>query len=725
MNSLQAYENQPNMQPIFQRPAPLNYDDRQISLTAIINAAVAANSNNNSNHHNNNHMNNNNRSNLSHSSSMIYDGTTANTNTAITQYVSAEGMSQNGLHYPAMLRDISLTSINMEFVAPISPPALPFRGLSGTFFPDGDGDISLLPTLRGLSDFQMTQLNSISEKETNDNSQQSTLNKGNSLQNGNNTPMMNHQVENQSSIPANLNHSNVSLMNNTNSINNSPHTSNNAILSPQSTDPHLPLAYVPVQMNQRIPSPPSLSQSTNSSLRTSSNGMHSQYSYSYPNLNEDLLPTQTTSVPLMPPNENDHDTHYRKRHRLDDSAMNHLINSTTSISAPTHSPLQQHDPRLDRTQSSSALSSSPVERPKSRVSTASSSNHSSPTLPQSQPTSKRANSLESQSPINENDKEYQKKMKHQLTDRQRRAKIKESMDQLKSLLPVEKEKADQATVIAESVQYVKSLKDEVNELRKKIAEMELSQNERNGRKEQLTYRSFTGSPLESVQHGLNGAGVSYWRLGLDCKLLEVNIVFEMLTGYSREEIVGTIPCRAPLYASTSFLPKAFMRYFANNGVTAASYGKTSVDNLKSFDETVDSDKEKDKKDENEVYDIRKKQTLSTAPLFPVSTIANFPVVPQSELQSFFPQKSKSPNDSQSLLSAKYLVNHLINLPPTHVLKLLTRLNTTYGDTLELIQTLSLVRTPDGLPDHIVSFTTPDSRRLVKPSALLNRNLSEE
>jgi len=67
---------------------------------------------------------------------------------------------------------------------------------------------------------------------------------------------------------------------------------------------------------------------------------------------------------------------------------------------------------------------------------------------------------------------------------------------------------------------------------------------------------------------------------------------------------------------------------------------------------------------------------------------------------------------------QYLINHLSNLPPNHVLKLLSRVSTSYGDTLESIQTMCLVRTASGQPDYILCLTTPDARRLVKPTKFL-------
>jgi len=68
-----------------------------------------------------------------------------------------------------------------------------------------------------------------------------------------------------------------------------------------------------------------------------------------------------------------------------------------------------------------------------------------------------------------NEKDVRKRLKHQVTDRKRRAKIKESMDALKDLIPlVPNQKSDQATVVATSVEFVRELKNEVVQLRSKI-----------------------------------------------------------------------------------------------------------------------------------------------------------------------------------------------------------------------------------------------------------------
>ena len=52
------------------------------------------------------------------------------------------------------------------------------------------------------------------------------------------------------------------------------------------------------------------------------------------------------------------------------------------------------------------------------------------------------------------------------------------------------------------------------------------------------------------------------RMSLDGRILEVNLVFEMVTGFNGVEMINTTPCNAPLYGSLSVMPKSFLRYFS-------------------------------------------------------------------------------------------------------------------------------------------------------------------
>lgn len=46
------------------------------------------------------------------------------------------------------------------------------------------------------------------------------------------------------------------------------------------------------------------------------------------------------------------------------------------------------------------------------------------------------------------------------------------------------------------------------------------------------------APFTSMMASLNGAGVSMWRIGLTGKIIEVNLVFELVSGFSAQEVIG-------------------------------------------------------------------------------------------------------------------------------------------------------------------------------------------
>jgi hypothetical protein len=312
----------------------------------------------------------------------------------------------------------------------------------------------------------------------------------------------------------------------------------------------------------------------------------------------------------------------------------------------------------------------------------------------------------------------QKKVKHQLTDRQRRAKIKESMDQLKALVPLDAhQKADQATIVAESVDMIKGMKEEMAALRARVAELEISPRKEGGKMGEV---ALSTSPFSALMASLNGAGVSMWRMGLDGRVLEVNLVFEMVTGFSGSDVVGRSPCSAPLYGSLSVMPKSFLRYFSTVSAAVSSPASPLMSDFSPPSPSASSSASSS----SEEFSPPPRVASAASPLFSNVTISSLPIVPHSELQSFFPFKCKSsdlpPSNSPAttLPHGQYLMNHLSTLPPNHVLKLLSRVSTSYGDTLEAIQTMTLVRTASGQPDYILCLTTPDGRRLVKPTKFL-------
>ena len=389
------------------------------------------------------------------------------------------------------------------------------------------------------------------------------------------------------------------------------------------------------------------------------------------------------------------------------------------------------------------------------------------------------------------DRDEAKKVKHQMTDRQRRAKIKESMDALKALVPLEpNQKADQATIVASSVTLVQNLKDEVAELRKKLQQMEL-----NSAKEAMkldskrqAIRSVSGvphqvpqlsnSPFTSMMASLNGAGVSMWRIGLTGKIIEVNLVFELVSGFSAGEVVGNTPCGPPLFGSLSIMPAAFLKAFSD--VAAVPQVNSAGEPL---EHTVTLQKIEDQQHQHQQqsqHHISPSSTASTvspslefpispdnpspssfgstsgtsscsstpgtpvikqesitvnpsstaqsnqsqasvAPLYANASISNFPVVPQTELQNFFPTCKASSYKCRSLIYShphtqtqagvinpqphgNFLVNHLAALPYNHVLKLLCRHHTLWGEVTTQIATTTYWYSFTHRNVHLLLFT---------------------
>jgi len=386
-----------------------------------------------------------------------------------------------------------------------------------------------------------------------------------------------------------------------------------------------------------------------------------------------------------------------------------------------------------------------------------------------------------------------KKLKHQLTDRQRRAKIKEGMDALKSLVPLEpNQKADQATIVASSVTLVRDLKDEVRELREKLKQMEIEKREQESKYETKKYAlthhhtgtsqpgrsgsSLSTAPLSSLMASLNGAGVSMWRIGTSGEMLEVNLVFELISGFSAAEVVGQSPCSAPLHGSLSVIPSAFMQSFsqAPAAVTPRLLEGGEVEENTTFGRSPSQSANQHSNhntpsppnsptcnssasgassagsctstptplqtNPSVTASTSSVGSSSNSPAYGTASISHVPIVPQTELRSFFPVECRTlleldvvknedgegdedghGNRSSSRRNdpivhpqprGSFLINHLAAMPNGHVLKLLGRHLTMWGEILECIVTICLVRDEHGQPDYILCLTTPDSRRLL-------------
>lgn len=329
----------------------------------------------------------------------------------------------------------------------------------------------------------------------------------------------------------------------------------------------------------------------------------------------------------------------------------------------------------------------------------------------------------------EDDRDYMKKVKHQLSDRQRRAKIKHSMEKLKELLALQGiQKADQATVVVVSVELIKKLQKQVMNLKAKVDQLETEGEiitpSSDNRIDKTSLCTVPRVPYNVMVSALTGAGVSMLRVSLECKILEVNEAFELTTGWSSKEVVGMHAHQAPLFGSLSLLPKCYINHFRESSRPL----KSEPDDASVKDETSDNniDHFKALVASNNSLSYSKPEISALSCIYSQRTICNLPVTPQTELQPFFPWKSCSFEDhkllspnakSPSSPHSTYMINHILSLPSNQALRLLCRICTSYGDTMEFVPSLAVIRNSQGHPDHILMLSTPDSRRLVKASEL--------
>ena len=222
------------------------------------------------------------------------------------------------------------------------------------------------------------------------------------------------------------------------------------------------------------------------------------------------------------------------------------------------------------------------------------------------------------------------------------------------------------------------------------------------------------SPFRRMSNALDGAGVCIWRVGLDGRILEVNVFFEMVTGWRAADVVNNSMSAAPLYEGLYLMPTSFLTFYRQS--TAL---ERSVDFLSTMSPSLLPRLDYTQTQPPPFH----KPASASFPLFTSMTISSLPIVPQHELQSFFPIEcrevptaTKDMSGSRSL-QTQYLLNQLANMPPLHALKLLSRVRPKHGETLESIQTMCLVRAVTGAPDYILCLTTTDGRRIVKPTEL--------
>lgn len=328
-----------------------------------------------------------------------------------------------------------------------------------------------------------------------------------------------------------------------------------------------------------------------------------------------------------------------------------------------------------------------------------------------------------------NNKGFEKKLKHQQTDRQRRQKIKDGMNSLRDLVvPNTGNKYDQAGLVHASVVHISKLNDELNELRDRIKQLELDkQQSTNTTALQCRTSNYTSlcNPLSTLLPVLNAAGVSLMRIALDGRVLEVNMVFEILTGYKNHELVGRTPCHAPLCCALSVVPPQFLNIF-NDTTTAPShawsdkFGVNDTNNIPSDIYNNTNHPPSSTITPAEQWNSRYMPGLNDECTLTVDNDSSS--VLSDTKSSHTVSVNNDELDVTSDVAPHYLLQHLQSLPPNHVLKLMNTCRTRDGGQYEYVASMTLIRQSNGLPDYLLSVSAPDSRRVIPPPPPTNTNL---
>lgn len=303
--------------------------------------------------------------------------------------------------------------------------------------------------------------------------------------------------------------------------------------------------------------------------------------------------------------EQDRNNHRRKRHRSDSppssspstASSSHLASSSSLFSTDNRAATPELFTVDDQDQFIDDADEQEAEQP-------SSSSTSTSSISPGLPSSSSSTSLPAVD-SNNNGGELTKQVKHQLSDRQRRLKIKLKLQELTSIVTSHHHLArtDQMSVISKSVDMLLSLQSQVAALTAslKVKEKEKIryENEMKTLQQQCTSFSHVLSTLNnqgsllsspsvhlfnsSLSSSLIASGVSVCRLNIHGHIFEVNETFRMLTEYSLSELVGRSITSYPLYSSIYRVPSNLLSLFTPLPVL------DEMDDLHRYDYAVNND----------------------------------------------------------------------------------------------------------------------------------------
>lgn len=365
-------------------------------------------------------------------------------------------------------------------------------------------------------------------------------------------------------------------------------------------------------------------------------------------------------------------------------------------------------------------------------------------------------------PLNHKDNNS-KAAKHQLSDRQRRQRLRNKLSELGELLASDHhlQRSDQMSILCCSVDTLRALRAQLmqtqNMLRTREAEARIYEAEHT-RLQQAhstmltmiqTLQSHSATSTHSIPStiplhsqallpAMSGLGVSIHRCHADGTLFSVSDIFCLLTGYSESELLGRNIFGYPLYSSVYIVPTALLQPFSQLPVldkqSDASLYEVAVLNdtselirLKAIDDQALAATALPATQHN-IHSSVSPLLLSTEHAHTLAHAANFNP-PLSITSALFCSPLLQLKSCQLLKGADYttgpniasaqqqaqviqrslvgeeFVRMLLSSPPNHCMKLLQRMQTKTGAVYEAIITITCARNEQGGLHHFVVSET--------------------
>jgi len=147
------------------------------------------------------------------------------------------------------------------------------------------------------------------------------------------------------------------------------------------------------------------------------------------------------------------------------------------------------------------------------------------------------------------ERQEQRKVKHRMIDRKRRMREKVSIEELKDLISMHpSDKPDKATIVASAVRTIKNLQRQIAYLEARQQPASSSSSSSSDHNSIKVEESGVPPPLSPLSSGLSISGVLLMIIDYkDNTIKQVNQLFETITGFRSDEVVGRRFDSSPLF----------------------------------------------------------------------------------------------------------------------------------------------------------------------------------